>query len=245
MSEAPDTPTESHPADIEQILLPPPSIWSIIRGPMGVIVINYTVFALSDISYNVLQPVIFGAPVAARGVGMSPRTIGITLGLNGLLNGIVQSRLFPTALARVGAKGLFMTGAIALVLAYALYPALQSLATVTGGANFGVWIIVGLQIILQMAISSAYGCVNIFMVSVASPAALGATNGVVQTTVSVARAIGPAVATSLYASSVQQNILGGYFVFLVLGALAALCIWTSSLLPSLSRLQSSAEEDSP
>jgi hypothetical protein len=53
---------------------------------------------------------------------------------------------------------------------------------------------------------------------------LGATNGLAQTTVSIARAIGPAFATSLFSFSVEQNILGGYgvyslFLVLSIGAL--------------------------
>jgi len=47
---------------------------------------------------------------------------------------------------------------------------------------------------------------------------LGATNGLSQTTVSAARAIGPALSTSLY-SSVEYNLFGGYAVYGVLSAI--------------------------
>ncbi|KAH7099280.1 MFS general substrate transporter [Auriculariales sp. MPI-PUGE-AT-0066] len=231
LSECPDTPTVVDPPSYESE--PPPSVWTILRGPMGVIILNYNLYSLTELSYTVLQPLIFGAPVSAHGLGLSPATIGLTLGLYGFANGAVQAKFFPQVFAWLGAKGLFLAGMIALTFEYMLYPVLQSLAMLTGGATFWVWVVILIQLLLQMVMSSSYGTVNIFMVATASRAALGATNGVVQTTTSIARAVGPAIATSLYASSVDKNILGGCFAFLVFGALAATCIWTSSLLPNI------------
>jgi hypothetical protein len=45
---------------------------------------------------------------------------------------------------------------------------------------------------------------------------LGATNGVAQTMVSIQRTVGPAAAASLFAFSVDNNVLGGNFVYVVL-----------------------------
>ena len=45
---------------------------------------------------------------------------------------------------------------------------------------------------------------------------LGALNGVAQTTASVARAVGPAAATSLFAYSIHNDFMGGYGVYIVL-----------------------------
>ena len=45
---------------------------------------------------------------------------------------------------------------------------------------------------------------------------LGAMNGLAQTIVSTLRALGPAAATSLFAFSLQNNILGGQFAYAVL-----------------------------
>jgi hypothetical protein len=50
---------------------------------------------------------------------------------------------------------------------------------------------------------------------------LGATNGLAQTVVSIQRTVAPAAAASLFAFSVQNDILGGYFTYVVL--LAAVC----------------------
>lgn len=45
---------------------------------------------------------------------------------------------------------------------------------------------------------------------------LGVTNGIAQTMVSIQRAIGPAAATSLFAFSLDNNILGGNFAYILL-----------------------------
>jgi hypothetical protein len=60
---------------------------------------------------------------------------------------------------------------------------------------------------------------------------LGATNGLSQTTVSIARAIGPAMSTSLFSLSVQRNLLGGYAVYAILFGLSSLAMLLAVQLP--------------
>jgi len=60
---------------------------------------------------------------------------------------------------------------------------------------------------------------------------LGATNGLSQTTVSIARAIGPALSTSLFSYCVQHNVLGGYGVYAIFLVLSGMALWLASMLP--------------
>jgi hypothetical protein len=60
---------------------------------------------------------------------------------------------------------------------------------------------------------------------------LGAINGLGQTSASVARAIGPALATSLFAFSKEHNLLNGNAVFAILIVLAGVLRWLASQLP--------------
>ena len=55
-------------------------------------------------------------------------------------------------------------------------------------------------------------------ISSAAPSkrSLGATNGIAQTVVSIQRTVAPAAAASLFAFSLDNNILGGNFVYAVL-----------------------------
>lgn len=58
---------------------------------------------------------------------------------------------------------------------------------------------------------------------------LGSINGMGQTSAAIARAIGPAMATSMYAFSKQHQILGGHAVFILLMLLAVVF---SRIIPS-------------
>lgn len=76
------------------------------------------------------------------------------------------------------------------------------------------------------------GCAFIYVRSAApNRRSLGATNGLAQTCISVVRAIGPALSSSLYAVSVQRNIFGGWFVYIVLIIASALALLGSAYLP--------------
>jgi len=60
---------------------------------------------------------------------------------------------------------------------------------------------------------------------------LGAINGLGQTSASMARAVGPAFATSLFAFSKERNLLNGNAVYVVLIILAGGLRWLGSQLP--------------
>jgi MFS family permease len=60
---------------------------------------------------------------------------------------------------------------------------------------------------------------------------LGATNGMGQTVVSILRAIGPSVSTSLFAFSLEHDWLGGYAVYLILFVISGLSLKLAARLP--------------
>lgn len=61
---------------------------------------------------------------------------------------------------------------------------------------------------------------------------LGATNGLAQTVVSIQRTIGPAAATALFAFSLENNIMGGNFAYMVLILLVIVGLFVAVQLPS-------------
>lgn len=76
------------------------------------------------------------------------------------------------------------------------------------------------------------GCIFMYITASApSRRSLGAVNGFSQTTVSIARAIGPALTTSLYSLSVEHNILGGYAVYAILFTLSIFGLLLAMQLP--------------
>ena len=90
--------------------------------------------------------------------------------------------------------------------------------------------------------SSSQGCLISFSISgvififinASSPNkhSLGATNGLSQMAVSISRAIGPAMSTSLFSFSVENNIFGGFGVYVVFAILSVLALRLATRLPS-------------
>lgn len=60
---------------------------------------------------------------------------------------------------------------------------------------------------------------------------IGATNGISQTMIAIQRTIGPAAAASLFAFSLDNNILGGKFVYVVVLATVWLGLGVAVQLP--------------
>ncbi|KAG2039615.1 major facilitator superfamily domain-containing protein [Suillus americanus] len=78
----------------------------------------------------------------------------------------------------------------------------------------------------------AFGTVFMFITASApTNTVLGAINGLGQTSASMARAVGPALATSLFAISKERNLLAGNAVYVVLIMLAGVLRWMGSQLP--------------
>ena len=76
------------------------------------------------------------------------------------------------------------------------------------------------------------GIVFIFIYSSApNPRPLGATNGLSQTTVSIARAIAPALSASLFSFSVEKNSLGGFGVYVAFAILSVFAVYLATRLP--------------
>jgi hypothetical protein len=70
-------------------------------------------------------------------------------------------------------------------------------------------------------------------ISAASPnrASLGATNGIAQLLVSIARAIGPAAATSLFSLSLADGYMRGGMVYIVLLGISLVAVSLGTTLP--------------
>ena len=71
----------------------------------------------------------------------------------------------------------------------------------------------------------------IYLSSAAPRSRLGATNGLAQTVASLMRAIGPYSATSLFAFSIDRNVLGGNFAYFVLVLIGVMSLGAASMFP--------------
>ena len=171
--------------------------------------------------------------MAKGGLGLAPRAIGLILGLQGIITGLVQVFFFAPIHKRLGSKRLHFIGLMAYLLLTLSLPAMHFLAS--RGMVYSMRALIAVHLVFSCLAFMAFselrlsslvcrmlticdlGCIAIFVANSApSKSSLGTLNGVSQTTISVIRAVGPATATSLFAVSVQKDLLGGWFVYAVL-----------------------------
>ncbi|KAI9443935.1 MFS general substrate transporter [Lactarius indigo] len=184
----------------------PLPLHALLTRPVVISIANFCMISLLEITAVTLVPLIWSTTVDFGGLGMSPVSIGLWMAGYGFTNGIFQFVAFPRMVGRLGPQHVFMASTLCFIPVYIMFP-FENLALYHPfrGAN----VIAGLLIILQL---SAMAICDMGF-TVPNKQSLGATNGLAQTMVSIQRAIGPAAAASLFAFSLDNNILGGKFTF--------------------------------
>jgi len=199
--------------------------------PILISISNYATLAFIEIAWLTLLPLFYSSPIEHGGLNFSPLTIGVLLGTFGLANGVFQGFFFAKIVKRWGAKNLFITGMSSFLPIFLLFPVMNLLARQWGLSPI-VWMAVACQIVLAMIMDMAYASIFMFITSAApNRRSLGATNGMGQTVVSVLRALGPALSTSLFALSLEHNLVGGYAVYLILLVISGLSLPLAVRLP--------------
>ncbi|KAI0734243.1 MFS general substrate transporter [Fomitopsis betulina] len=195
---------------------------------------NYALLAIVDISYRTVLPVWMSTPVTMGGLDLSPQAIGALLSIYGITNGTLQILTFSKAVEYMGAKRIYIYGIIASLPIFALMP-ITNLVAREEGLGVTVWSLLALQCFLSIAVNYCYGSVFIF-ITASSPnkMSLGSVNGLAQMSVSVMRAIGPAMANSIFSLSIDEShhLMGGLFIYVFLAVLAVIALGGAMLLPS-------------
>ena len=220
---------------------------------------NYSLLAMVDIAFRTLLPVFLSTPIPVGGLGLDPPAIGTIMSFSGILNGVFTLFLFSWTTDYFGVKWIYLIGAVAVVPSFALFPIMNYLArgSVECGGRLGleVWVLVGLQVFMRMLNAQCYGtsvptkltrpsncfrplsisgAVSIFIAAAApNKASLGATSGLAQLSVSIVRAVGPALASLVYSLSIDEDhhYMNGGLAYYVTVALSLGAVWVGTLLP--------------
>jgi MFS family permease len=226
---------------------------ALLTRPVVVSVANYGMVALLEMITETLIPLIWSTSVVFGGLGMSPASIGSWMGGYGFMNCIFQLIAFPHIVRRFGPRRVFIASIILFFPVYIMFP-FENLAL--HHSSHGLNPTTGLLIMLQLSAMSfsamGFGkffprtlhCPwslkwcgsrgSIFMyISSAAPnkRSLGATNGLAQTVVSIQRTIAPAAAATLFAFSLENNILGGNFAYVLLVTIVCVGLGVAVQLP--------------
>ncbi|KAI9439344.1 MFS general substrate transporter [Lactarius indigo] len=220
-------------SDHPQVEKPVP-LRALLTRPVVISVANYGMTGMLDMTAGTLIPLVWSTSVEFGGLSMNPASIGSWMAGYGLMTGVFQFAAFPRIVRRFGPRRVFIASIILFFPVFFMLP-LENLAL--RHSSHGPNPATGLLIVLQFSAltSSGMGFGTIFMyISSAAPnkRSLGATNGVAQTIVSIQRAVGPAAAASLFAFSLDNNILGGNFAYVVLLAVVGFGVGIAVQLPN-------------
>ncbi|KAG2338606.1 MFS general substrate transporter [Suillus weaverae] len=205
---------------------------SLLTPTIVIPIANYAMLSILDISFRTLTPLFCSTPMYLGGLGLTPSSIGLWLALLGIADGLLQALFFAKIVDWVGPKRLFCLAVSCFTPVMLVFPIMSWLVRTRGIVDHAIIFALLGQLVLTVVWGLAFGTIFMF-ITASAPAknVLGAINGLGQTSASVARAIGPALATSLFAFSKEHNVLNGNAVFVILIVLAGVLRWLASQLP--------------
>ncbi|KAF8513960.1 MFS general substrate transporter [Gautieria morchelliformis] len=222
----------------------PPSIREVLTPRVRIAILNNGANALLAIVFSYLHPLILSTPIPLGGLGLDAPTIGLILGLNGVVNSVFQVVFFAPLHRRLGTKTTFRGGLTVYFIVYLSWPLMSHFAKREGKVDAAVITVLAIQQVASAVSWFAFGCAHIFITSAAPTRnALGTTTGLNQSVVCLTGAVGPAATASLFAFSLEHNLLGGQFVYIVLVALVLLALSVSSRLPNVMTRASDERRD--
>ncbi|KAG7094374.1 hypothetical protein E1B28_007975 [Marasmius oreades] len=223
--------TESVTTQPEDGLPQRPSYRSLLTPELKMVFTCRGFLALTDISYVVLIPLIYSASTKLGGLGFTPSRIGTILGVYMFFNALNSITLSKRLVKKFGARTMFIVGYGSFLADFLGLMILRMLVKRAGGVTTAVWVVLVVQQMMALMVSTAYTSLAIVTVQSAPEATLGTVNGLSQMIASGTRAVGPAFASSLFALSLQSKLLDGYFVDVVLMGVTLLGLWFAFRLP--------------
>src|ERR1700722_9737611 len=132
------------------------SLFSILTPRVQRAILNYSLLSLLDIAVVALQPLVLSTSVDAGGLGLSPATIGLTLGVFGVLDGIAEVACFAWMCKKIGTRNLYAIGIASFTGVIIAFPVMNWLVRLQG-LSLLVWLIMGIQFCLLILDGMAFG----------------------------------------------------------------------------------------
>lgn len=129
---------------------------ALLTRPVIIAAGNYASLSLVEISFRAIQPLFLSTPIHLGGLGLPPSSIGNMLSIYGILNGVFQVFFFAKINDRWGSKRVFFWGLACALPAFASFPVINYLARHQGYSTT-VWIAVGFQTVIPIALSLCFG----------------------------------------------------------------------------------------
>ncbi|KAF8622862.1 hypothetical protein AX15_006703 [Amanita polypyramis BW_CC] len=211
----------------------PSSLPSLLKLPVvRIILINYAFLGFCDMSVQVLTPLMWSTSIEHGGLGLSPYTIGVTMGAYGVLNAFLQILFLGKFIKRFGPRRVHIACFSSLLISFSSFPIAAFFARRANGTDWQVWTMIIVSLAAQSMRSGAYGSLMVIITgSAPSQSSLGAMNGLSQAVGSITRSLGPSFASSLHSISLQQQLAGGNAVYYIMMIIVAFGIRFTFMLP--------------
>lgn len=193
----------------------------------------YSLLGLGALVTNELQPLYFLLPPTSGGFGWDSSRIGLVSAIAGPPLIICQLFVYDKLVTRFGVMDV-CRWAFALTTVCLLMQPWCSLAGPLS-PNLQVAVVAAHFTIMALSRITSFTSVFVFTANSALPVDRGRVNGLSQSLVSVARAVGPPLFTPLFAWCVESKLsypLNYHLPFLLLAALTAVTLWLTYSLPA-------------
>lgn len=192
----------------------PPAAVKAFTLPVIHLIISYGILAYHTMGFEQLFPVFLCTPPADEpphhlfrfvgGFGLSTRTIGFILTIQGIISMTLQFLVFPPLVEYFGSLKVYRFCMIIYPVAYIIVPYLNFLPTEY--SMIGVYFVLFIKILFSIL---AYPC-NAILLTNAAPSllVLGTINGMAASTASIFRAFGPTVTGLIYAKGLDIGVVG-------------------------------------
>lgn len=158
----------------------------------------------------------------------SPEQIGYVLAISGMIGTVSSLFVFPVMQRRFNNRRMYTCLMACWPMAFMLMPLGNMFARVENAAVM-TW--VGIAIILTpIRIGVLNFPLNLILIRMSSPSpdVLGTLFGLTQTLGSLGRTLGPAFTSSLFAVSIDHDLLHGNLIWVVMASLGFLAVYLSS-----------------
>ncbi|KAJ7473393.1 major facilitator superfamily domain-containing protein [Mycena latifolia] len=209
----------------------PLPVRELLNFPVILSISNFASFSFLVVAISVLLPFLLAMPPEIGGLGLSPAEIGLLLSVSNAAMALFLALFCGRLIRHFGPARVFVFAISMCLPIFALLPVMSMVVQRTDVTSV-VWVLASCVFALIVLQETGFTAIVIFVTASAPARSRGTVIGLAQSAASFAKALGPAMATSLFSLSVEKNLLGGYAVYAVLFGLSALALTLAKRLPA-------------
>ncbi|KAJ4141639.1 hypothetical protein NW768_000855 [Fusarium equiseti] len=210
---------ESKPSHSEAIDQPKPSTWELIKSPSVAIALwAYGHAMFLAFAFTAILPVVLYTPIDLGGTGFDSFKISLYMAVQGASQALWLLIAFPLLHNRWGNRFVMKLCGYSYPWFFAGFIILNMLLRAhTDASMVGFWMLATVVTVFGPGVSMAFTGVQLALNDAApDPHVVGTLNALALSLASGIRAIVPAVATSIFAIGVRDQIFQGYLAWVVL-----------------------------